>query len=127
MITSLSRAGERQQRQATSSPAAGGSGGVERANPDCAQFGAHPECAVVASIGTAAVIALVSLVGVLPGGEQLYGSDAWVTSGVVTSTAGIVIPGFRAHDLFNLAVAVPILLASVWLARRGWSSSAPTR
>jgi hypothetical protein len=37
----------------------------------------------------------------------------------MTSTAGIVIPGFRAHDLFNLAVALPVLLASVWFARRG--------
>jgi hypothetical protein len=29
-----------------------------------------------------------------------------------------VIPGFCAHDLFNLAVALPLLLATLWAARR---------
>ena len=80
---------------------------------------AGPASAFVASIVIAVLIACVSLAGLVLGREGLYGSDINLADGIITSTAGIVIPGFRAHDLFNLAVALPVLLASVWFARRG--------
>jgi hypothetical protein len=119
MSTRLSRTGEHKQRQPTGPLATVGPGRGEKRNRVGAPFGAPPEWAFVASIGSAAAIAFVSLVGLLPTGERLYGYDAIVTRGVLTSTAGIVIPGFRAHDLFNLVVALPVLLASIWFARRG--------
>jgi hypothetical protein len=39
--------------------------------------------------------------------------------GVSTSTAGVLVPGFLAQDLFNLVVGVPMLVGALWLARRG--------
>jgi hypothetical protein len=119
MTTTLSRTGEHKQREPTSPLAAVGAGRGERQNRDGAQFGAHPVWAFVASIGSAVLILCVSLAGLVLGRQGLYGLDVKAADGIFTSTAGIVIPGFRAHDLFNLAVALPVLLASVWLARRG--------
>src|SRR5689334_16130040 len=112
MTTTLSRTGEHKQREPTSPLAAVGAGRGAR-------FGARPVWAFVASIGSAVLILCVSLAGLVLGRQGLYGLDVKAADGIFTSTAGIVIPGFRAHDLFNLAVALPVLLASVWLARRG--------
>jgi hypothetical protein len=39
--------------------------------------------------------------------------------GVSTSTAGVLVPGFVAQDLFNLVVGLPMLVGALWLARRG--------
>jgi len=75
--------------------------------------------AFAASIVIAVLVACVSLAGLVLGREGLYGSDVNLANGIITSTASIVIPGFGAHDLFNLAVALPVLLASAWFARRG--------
>ena len=61
----------------------------------------------------------VSAAGVASGRTGLYGSDPTHASSLATSTAGILIPGFFAHDLFNLVVALPLLLAMLWAARRG--------
>ena len=41
-----------------------------------------------------------------------------MATGVTSSTAGLLVPGFLAQDVFNLVVALPILLGSMWLARR---------
>jgi hypothetical protein len=66
---------------------------------------------------------MVSLYGLAFGATGLCGLDSQSTSGIVTSTGGVVVPGFRAHDLFNLVVGLPALLAAVWLARRGSDNS----
>jgi hypothetical protein len=55
----------------------------------------------------------------LLGSARLYGVDPKVALGVTPSTAGILVPGFLAQDAFNLVVGLPILLVSIWLARRG--------
>ena len=39
--------------------------------------------------------------------------------GVTEAEAGLLVPGFLAQDAYNLVVGLPILLASLWLARRG--------
>ena len=33
--------------------------------------------------------------------------------------AGLLVPGLLGQDAFNLAVGTPLLLGSMWLARRG--------
>ena len=71
------------------------------------------------SLAVAVLLGGVSAAGVASGRTGLYGSDPTHASGVATSTAGILVPGFFAHDLFNLAVALPLLLATLWAARRG--------
>jgi hypothetical protein len=67
----------------------------------------------------AALIAGVSAAGLTFGPATLYGADPTVAAGIAASTAGILVPGFFAHDLLNLTVALPLLLATLWLARRG--------
>jgi hypothetical protein len=71
------------------------------------------------SLAVAVLLCGVSAAGVASGRTGLYESDLTHASGVATSTAGILIPGLFAHDLFNLAVALPLLLATLWAARRG--------
>jgi hypothetical protein len=71
------------------------------------------------SLLVALLMGVASVAGLTLGAAGLYSADPQAASGITTSTAGIVLPGFRAHDAFNLAVAVPLLLATVWLARRG--------
>jgi hypothetical protein len=71
------------------------------------------------SLVIAFLIAVASVAGLTLGTPGLYGGDARAALGITASTASIVVPGFRAHDAFNLAVALPILLATVWFARRG--------
>lgn len=66
----------------------------------------------------ALLIVVVSVAGLVPavGGDRV---DAKSVFGITSSTAGILVPGFRAHDALNLVVGLPILLGSLWLARRG--------
>jgi hypothetical protein len=67
----------------------------------------------------AALVALVSAAGLALGSAGLYGVDPKAAAGIAASAAGVLVPGFRAHDGFNLAVALPVLLATAGLARRG--------
>jgi hypothetical protein len=67
----------------------------------------------------AALVALVSAAGLALGPAGLYGVDPKAAAGIVASAAGVLVPGFRAHDGFNLAVGLPVLLGALWLARRG--------
>ena len=75
--------------------------------------------AYLSSLVVAFLIAVVSLTGLIFGSAALYGVDPKVATGVTSSTAGLLVPGFLAQDVFNLVVALPILLGSLWLARRG--------
>lgn len=47
----------------------------------------------------------------------LYGPNPAL--GVTEAEAGLLLPGFLGQDAFNLLVGVPLLLGSLWLARRG--------
>ena len=71
------------------------------------------------SLAVAVLVGGVSVAGLASGPTGLYGSDAALAAGVATSTAGVLVPGFFAHDLFNLLVALPLLSATLWAARRG--------
>jgi hypothetical protein len=73
----------------------------------------------VASIVVAVLAVVVSVVGLRRGSDGLYGVDPRATAGVIASTAGVLVPGFQAHDAFNLFVALPILLGTMLLAHRG--------
>ncbi len=75
----------------------------------------------VASILTLAIailVAGVSTVGLMAGSVGLYG-DAEAARRVLTSTAGVLVPGFAAHDALNLVIGLPGLLGVLWLVRRG--------
>jgi hypothetical protein len=61
----------------------------------------------------------VSLAGLVLGPGGLAGANLPAATGVASSTAGVLVPGFLAHDVFNLLVALPVLLVTIWLARRG--------
>jgi len=74
--------------------------------------------AYLASLVVAVLIAVVSVTGLIFGSAALYGVDPKVATGVTSSTAGLLVPGFLAQDVFNLVVALPILLGSMCLARR---------
>lgn len=39
--------------------------------------------------------------------------------GATEAGAGLLLPGFLGQDVFNLLVGVPLLLGSLWFARRG--------
>jgi hypothetical protein len=67
----------------------------------------------------AALVAVVSAAGLAFPSTGLYGADPPLARGIAVSAAGILVPGFVAHDVFNLAVALPLLLGTLWLARRG--------
>jgi hypothetical protein len=71
------------------------------------------------SLAAAVLLAAVSAGGLALGRTGLYGPDPTLAARIVTSRAGIVVPGFFARDLFNLGVALPVLLATLWAARRG--------
>jgi hypothetical protein len=75
--------------------------------------------AYVLSLVVVALIAVVSAAGIALGSAGLYGVDPKVAAGVAPSTSGVLVPGFLAWDGFNLVVGLPILLGSMWLARRG--------
>src|SRR6266700_3000992 len=53
------------------------------------------------SLLIACLVAVVSVVGLTWPAPGLYGTDWQAASGISTSTAGVVVPGFRAHDAFN--------------------------
>jgi len=71
------------------------------------------------SLIVAVLIAVVSASGLLFGSAGLYGPDPKLAVGVTEAEAGLLVPGFLALDAYNLVVGLPILLASLWLARRG--------
>jgi hypothetical protein len=71
------------------------------------------------SLAVAVLIGGVSAAGLATELTGIYGSDPVLAAGIAISTAGILVPGFFAHDLFNLAVALPLLLATLWAARGG--------
>lgn len=71
------------------------------------------------SLAIAALLLAVSAAGLLVGPAALYGVAANGALGVTASTAGILVPGVLAQDAFNVVVALPLLLASLWLTRRG--------
>jgi hypothetical protein len=70
------------------------------------------------SLGIAVMMAAVSAMGLLLGRGGLYGDPTRAAS-VQASTAGLLVPGFLGHDLFNFLIGVPLLLAILWLTRRG--------
>jgi hypothetical protein len=65
------------------------------------------------------LIAVASAVGLASGSAEWNASDATAGLGVVASTGGVLIAGFRAYDVFNLLVALPLLVALVVLVARG--------
>ncbi|HEX9017237.1 MAG TPA: hypothetical protein VF960_14700 [Chloroflexota bacterium] len=67
----------------------------------------------------AVLIAVESAAGILLGSIRLYGVDPATATSVSVSAAGVLVPGFLAHDAFNFLVGLPVLLVTVWLARRG--------
>jgi hypothetical protein len=71
------------------------------------------------SLLVAALIAVVSAAGFVFGYARLYGVDPKVAAMVTPATAGLLVPGFQALDLFNLVVGLPILLGSMCLTWRG--------
>jgi hypothetical protein len=75
--------------------------------------------AYVSSLVVAVLLAAVSAAGFVLGSVRLYGVEWNVALGVSPSTAGVLVPGFLAQDAFILVVGLPMLLGSLWLARRG--------
>jgi hypothetical protein len=75
--------------------------------------------AYVSSLVVAVLMVIVSVVDLMQGASGHFGVDPKAAAALTPSIAGILVPGFLAHDLFNLAIGLPILLASLWLARRG--------
>ncbi len=75
--------------------------------------------AYAASLFIAALMVGVSIAAMAVGSERAYGVETDVAVGVTKATAGLLVPEFLGHDVFNLVVAVPLLLGAVWLARRG--------
>jgi hypothetical protein len=71
----------------------------------------------MASLVVGSLVAVVSAVGLAFG--ALYSADPATALGITTSTAGVLVPGLRAYDAFNLVVCLPLLLTTLWLARRG--------
>jgi hypothetical protein len=67
----------------------------------------------------ALLLVVVSAGGLAWGSTSLYGVDPNRALGVSASTAGVLVPGFVAQDVFNLAIGLPILGGALWLARRG--------
>jgi len=71
------------------------------------------------SLVVALVMAGGSAAGFVLGSAGLYGVDPKLALGVAPSTAGVLVPGFLAQDAINLVLGLPILLGSLWFARRG--------
>jgi hypothetical protein len=74
--------------------------------------------AYVLSLVIVALMTVVSAAGLVLGAAGIYG-DPRAAASITAATAGILVPGFIAHDLLNLALGVPILLAAAWLGRHG--------
>lgn len=71
------------------------------------------------SLAVAVLMAVVSAAGIMLGLGGLYGADPKLAVGVREAEAGLLLPGLLGQDIFNLVVGLPILLGSMWLARRG--------
>src|SRR5450759_4140588 len=71
------------------------------------------------SLLIALLMVIVSAAGLAWGSTSLYGVDQDRALGVSASTAGVLVPGFLAQDVFNLVVGLPILVGALWRARRG--------
>lgn len=69
---------------------------------------------LVVALGMALVCAVDLVVA-----ATFDGADLTAALGVTASTAGVLVPGFVAEDLFNLILGVPFLAGIWWLARRG--------
>jgi hypothetical protein len=71
------------------------------------------------SLIVAALMAFASAGGLLLGSGGLYGPHPTHSLGVTEAEAGLLLPGFLGQDAFSLFVGLPLLLGSLWLARRG--------
>jgi hypothetical protein len=71
------------------------------------------------SLIVAALMAFASGGGLLLGSGGLYGPHPTLSLGVTEAEAGLLLPGFLGQDAFSLLVGLPLLLGSLWLARRG--------
>lgn len=78
----------------------------------------HRQPTSALSLLLAVLLMGVSVSG-LAGGLALYAGEPEGGLGVVTSTAGLLVPGFRAQDGINLVLGLPLLVAAWWGARRG--------
>jgi hypothetical protein len=75
----------------------------------------------LASLVIAVLQMVVSITGLIFGTAGRYG-DPIMALGPTASSAGILIPGWLGHDLFNLVVGVPLVGCAVWLAGKGRSA-----
>lgn len=71
------------------------------------------------SLVVAVLMAAASAAGLVLGPAGLYGTDLKHALGVTEGEAGLLLPGFLGQDVFNLVVALPLLLGTLWFARRG--------
>ncbi len=71
------------------------------------------------AISVAAAVALASALGVLYGASGSSATERADAGAVVTGPAGVLVPGFVAQDVLNLAVGVPILVVCIALSMRG--------
>jgi len=71
------------------------------------------------SLVIAVMLAGVSVAGIVLGSAGLYANDRQAAAGLTLASAGLIVPGFLAQDIINLMLGLPILLGSLWLARRG--------
>ncbi|HEX2740281.1 MAG TPA: hypothetical protein VHM69_07520 [Rubrobacter sp.] len=71
------------------------------------------------SLVVAVLTAAASTAGLVLGPAGLYGTDPKRALGVTEGEAGLLLPGFLGQDVFNLVVALPLLLGTMWLAQRG--------
>jgi hypothetical protein len=78
-----------------------------------------PPLAYLASNIVGVLIAVVSAVGLVFGATGLYGVDPKTSAGITATTAGILVPGFGAHDRFNVPSRCPC--CSEWC---GWPGRA---
>ncbi len=70
------------------------------------------------SMLVAAAVALISIVGLWFGASGLYATERAEAGAVVTGPAGVLVPGFVAQDVLNIAVGVPILMLCIALSMR---------
>lgn len=71
------------------------------------------------SLAVAALMVAASAAGIVLGLAGLYGADPALALGATEAEAGLLLPGFLGQDIFDLVVGAPLLLGSMWLARRG--------
>ena len=65
------------------------------------------------------LLTVASAAGLMLGSTGLYGADPKIALGVEEAEAGLLVPGLLGQDTFNLLIALPLLLGTVWFARRG--------